>query len=132
MKDYSHEPQPVTTPEVVACIQKNDMMWYASKISRPEARKQVIEETGVKVSEKDFIRLVYWKCFWYCKQKRKPLSKHDTLSAEEWDRLKNSVAINSFILAGVGIGAALQIMLSKVSTNAKQLNGLPARYRVWE
>ena len=131
MKDYSHEPQPVTTPEVVACIQKNDLMWYASKRSRPAARKQILEETGVDVSSKVFIRLVYWKCEWYCKRKRKPRSKHDDLSAEQWDRLRNSVAINGQILFGVGIGMALQIMLSKVSTNTKQLNGLPARCRVW-
>lgn len=132
MKDYSHEPAPAVPPEVVSCIKKNDLLWYASKISRPNARKQVLEETGVKVSAKVFIRLVYWKCEWYCKRKRKPESPSHDLSAEQWDRLKTSVAINVTTLAGVGIRMALQIMLSKVSTNTKQLNGLPARYRVWE
>jgi hypothetical protein len=108
----------------------NEFDWWVRKLTHAQVRK-ILRENGFIVRVKDFKDFLGMNCKVYSVWKRKPKTKQKTLCNFQWDVLRQAVDSCRPHIDGVGIEVALQVVLTKVSTNTDLLKGLPKRLYYW-
>jgi hypothetical protein len=134
-KDYSSVPKP-DIPEVIKlAIATYELEWWMRKLSRKQVREEIKKATSIDVKAKTLPVVLFYYAEIYGKWKRKPESKNTLLDDAGWTRLRTVVeSLKNHLESPLvdHVSAAAVVVMSKVSTNWQQLNGLPKRLWYWK
>ena len=134
-KDYSSVPKPEIPENIKLAIATYELEWWMRKMSRKQVREEIKKATSIDVKPKALPVVLFYYADIYGEWKRKPESKNELLDDSGWTRLRTVVeSLKNYLESPLldGVADAAIVVRSKVATNAKQLNGLPKRFRYWE
>lgn len=121
---------------ILAAIRENDLTWFLRGFSL----QQVRDSLGASFFMKGKIPRLVWgsicqhEFHWIKNTKMRPQSIVTSLCDQQWDDLKKAILeLHPQQKAACnGIAQAERLIRTKISTNLKQLMGLPKSYKFWE
>ncbi len=135
-RDKIDYPQVELDLVVLTAIRENELKWFL----RDFTKKQVRDSLAATWFAKGKIPKAVWGSIcqhefrWIGVVKKKAVARQDSMGDAQWEALKKAIRSldPEHRKACNGISQAERLIRTKVSTNIKQLQGLPRSYRFWE
>ena len=120
-----------TSDQLGDWLKANDIPFFLKREKMSTARKSFNAST-TKVSASKFREAVNENCRYWKTSHRLRFRKPVTLNVDGWTKLKQGVSSILEDLRGVRLRHAVDLVRTRVSVNAKLLDGLPKRLHVWK
>ena len=117
-------------------IRQNDLTWFLRQFSQKQVRDSLANEFFAKkrIPKHVWGSICQHELQWVGVKKMRGQATNDNLSDGQWEALKKAIRglDPEHRKACNGIAQAERLIRTVISTNIKQLQGLPRTYRFWE
>ena len=121
---------------IAEAIRQNDLTWFLRQFSKKQVRDSLANEFFAKkrIPKAVWGSICQHELQWVGVKKMRSQATSSYLSGEQWDNLKKVIReLDPEHRKGCnGIAQAERLIRTVISTNIKQLQGLPRTYRFWE